>query len=136
MRYCSALLLALLPLAAGCKRSPPPPPSTTAAVTPSEPLPTAAPPAHFDKLKLVLDGHPEWTCNFSYGVSGDVSCNAVGSVRWPAGTKLVYGKEEAAIENYGTATLKNTQAMYGGAHRQNKADLKACGHRRRADGPR
>ena len=110
-----ALALAL-PLALGtaCKRSPPPPPSTYSAPVATGPAaPSTAPAGHFDGDKLVLDGHPEWSCKLSYGFEGDLSCSAVGVVDWPAGTKLAYGKDEAPIANYATAKLSAPYAIYG-----------------------
>ena len=94
-----------------CKRSPPPPMRTTSATVPAEPLPTSAPAAHFDKDKLVVDGHPEWKCELRYGVEGDVTCTGVGT--WPAKTKVVLGKDDAWIEPYAVATIKHPYAIYG-----------------------
>ena len=107
------LLAALVAFAAisACKRSPPPPTRTTAA-TVAAPLPTTAPAAHFDKDKLVVDGHPEWKCDVRYTVDGDLTCASVGS--WPAKTKLVLGKDDAWIEANGVTTIKRPYAIYGG----------------------
>ncbi len=99
---------------AGCKRKPPPPTTRYVAPVASAPAPpSSAPAGHFDGTKLVLDGHPDWTCTLHYGYDGSIDCSAVGTVHWPAGTKLVYGAEESDLADYATAKIKAPYAVYG-----------------------
>lgn len=97
----------------GCHRAPPP--MRDAAVIESKPLPTGPLTAHFKEGEhendLVTDGHPEYTFKLTYGVKGELNIAAVGLADWPGGTKIILGKQEANLVNYGSASLKDASIL-------------------------
>src|SRR5687768_12053037 len=94
-----SIALALLVTVAACKREPPPPQGRVAPA--KEPLPTSAPSARWEGKRLVVEGHPGWKLEITYGHDGGVHLPLTGGPSWPKGTKAILGKTEQWIEGSG-----------------------------------